>query len=89
MPVITGSAAYPQDIIPTMEATGAKIVAADALAIATECGTAKAVNIVLLGIAAKRLGLAEEDFFPAIDALVKEKFRDVNKAAFSRGYALG
>ena len=89
MTVITGSAAYPQDIIPTMEATGAKIVAADALAIATECGTAKAVNIVLLGIAAKRLGLAEEDFFPAIDALVKEKFRDVNKAAFSRGYALG
>ena len=25
----------------------------------------------------------------AIDALVKEKFRDVNKTAFSHGYALG
>ncbi len=89
MPVITGVSQYPENIIPTIEACGAQVIAADALDIATQCGTAKAVNIVLLGIAAKRLGLAEADFFPAIDALVKEKFRDVNKTAFSRGYALG
>lgn len=89
MPVITGSAAYPENIIDTIKACGANVIAADALTIATEAGTSKAVNIVLLGIAAKRLGLAKEDFLPAIDALVKEKFREVNKQAFSSGYALG
>ena len=49
MPVITGAAQYPTDLVAKMEALGAKVDAMDALAIATEAGSAKAVNIALMG----------------------------------------
>ena len=43
MPVITGAAAYPQDLVAKMKATGAKVDALDCLALAEEAGSAKAV----------------------------------------------
>jgi indolepyruvate ferredoxin oxidoreductase beta subunit len=86
MPVITGAAVYPSDILEKLRATQADIVAVDALSMAEACGSAKAVNIVLIGILAKRLGLALSDFLEAIDALVAPKFREMNKAAIKKGY---
>lgn len=49
MPVIIGAAEYPSDLVEKMKALGAKVDAMDALAIATEAGSAKAVNIALDG----------------------------------------
>lgn len=86
MPVITGAAAYPSDIIEKLTATGADIIPVDALSAALECGSAKAVNVVLTGILAKRLGLSLDDFFAAIDSVVAPKFREMNKAAIKIGY---
>ena len=39
MPVITGAAEYPSDLVEKMQALGAKVDAMDALAIATDTGT--------------------------------------------------
>ena len=43
MPVITGAAEYPQELVSKMEAAGANVDAKDFLAIAEEAGSAKAV----------------------------------------------
>ena len=53
MPVITGNAEYPEGIISDIESKGVKITALDALSLAEQAGTAKAVNLVLLGCAPK------------------------------------
>ena len=45
MPVIAGTAEYPQGLIEKMEAAGAKVDAIDALTIAEQAGNAKATNI--------------------------------------------
>ncbi len=86
MPVIIGAAKYPQNVLETLSAIGANITPVDALSIATECGSSKAVNIVLLGVMAKKLNLPKESFIESIKSLVKEKFVDMNVLAFTKGY---
>jgi len=86
MPVITGAASYPDGIIEALRAAGADVTDIDALPKARGSGSVKAVNTVLLGVAAKRLGLPKEAFLDAIDAIVAEKFRAINKKAFAAGY---
>ena len=49
MPVITGAAEYPADIVKKLEEAGAKVDAKDFLSIAEVAGSSKAVNIVLMG----------------------------------------
>jgi indolepyruvate ferredoxin oxidoreductase beta subunit len=88
MPVIMGNAEYPEDILGKIKEKGVKVVSADALSIATEAGSAKAVNIVLLGIAAKQLSLDKEECLAAIRATVPQKTIEVNERAFELGYGL-
>ncbi len=88
MPVITGVAQYPEGIVDTLKGAGVDVLALDALDIATRCGSSKAVNIVLLGVLAKKLNLPEELFVKAIEQLVKPKFVDMNKDAFHKGYTV-
>ena len=49
MPVITGAAQYPADLADKMKAAGIQVDAFDALTLAEQAGSAKAVNIVLMG----------------------------------------
>ena len=49
MPVITGAAVYPDALVEKMRASGADVEAGDYLATAVEAGSAKAVNMVLMG----------------------------------------
>ncbi|MBO5914350.1 MAG: indolepyruvate oxidoreductase subunit beta [Clostridia bacterium] len=88
MPVIMGNAEYPEGILEKIEDLGVKVVSADALSLATEAGSAKAVNIVLLGIAAKQLSLDKEECLAAIRATVPQKTIEVNERAFELGYGL-
>lgn len=86
MPVITGAMQYPDNIIEKLEAAGAKVDAKDFLSIAEEAGSAKAVNIVLMG----RLSDYFEDipyevWDKAIDEIVPEKYRELNHRAFDLG----
>ena len=88
MPVITGAATYPHDVLETLKAKGLNIDEMDALSLATEAGTAKAVNLVLLGRLSRYFPeISEEKWMAAIEDCVKPKFVEVNKKAFALGRA--
>ena len=88
MPVIMGNAEYPQDILGQIRAANVNVISADALALAEQAGSAKAVNIVLLGMAAKALELCYDDCIAAIRATVPQKTIEINEKAFELGYNL-
>ena len=85
MPVITGAAEYPHDILESLEKKGAKIDAIDALAPALEAGSSKCVNIVLMGRLSKYFDIPEEKWLEAIENSVAPKFAEMNKKAFILG----
>ena len=85
MPVVLGQARYPEDIMGTLEENAGAVNTLDALSIATECGSVKAVNVVLLGAASKALPFSEEEWISVIEKFVKPKFVDLNKEAFAKG----
>jgi len=85
MPVITGAASYPADIEKKLEEKGAKLVAVDALSLAENAGSAKAVNVVLLGVLSQHMDISEEDWIKTIREGVPAKFTDLNLAAFAAG----
>ena len=85
MPVITGAATYPEALVEKMQAAGIAIDAIDALALAEEAGSAKAVNLVLLGRLSKYFDFTEEEWMEAIEKSVPPKFLELNKKAFALG----
>ncbi len=85
MPVITGAATYPENIVEKLEEK-ANIVVADALSLAKEAGTIKAVNVVLIGVLAKSTDIPYEKWIETIKKTVPAKFLDVNLKAFEMGY---
>lgn len=86
MSVITGAQEYPEGIIETIRATGADITTVDALSLAVEAGTAKAVNVVLMGVMARFMDFDKASWENAIRATVPEKFKDTNLKAFTLGH---
>ena len=86
MPVLIGKAAYPADILTELTAKDVALDAIDALTLAEGAGSAKAVNIVLMGRLARYLGIAREKWEQVIRAGVKPKFVDINLRAFALGY---
>jgi indolepyruvate ferredoxin oxidoreductase beta subunit len=85
MPVITGAAEYPENLVEKLKATGAKVDALDCLTLAEQAGSAKAVNIVLLGRLSHYFDLPEEAWMKSLEANVPAKFLDMNKKAFELG----
>ncbi|MDO4488865.1 MAG: indolepyruvate oxidoreductase subunit beta [Eubacteriales bacterium] len=88
MPVITGNAEYPADIEEKIKALGLNIKAFDALKLAEEAGTSKAVNIVLLGALSKYFDFTEDEWKTTIVENVNPKFAEINVKAFGLGRAL-
>ena len=86
MPVVTGVAEYPKDILGKVQEQGVKMVALDALGMAEQAGSAKAVNVVLIGAMAKKLDLPKEGWIDTIQETVPPKFIDMNLKAFELGY---
>ena len=85
MPVITGAAEYPAGLIEKMQAAGLDVDAFDALSLATQAGSAKAVNIVLMGHLSKHFDFTLEEWMTAIEESVPAKFLELNKTAFNLG----
>lgn len=85
MPVITGAAVYPEDLVEKMRAKGAKIDALDCLKLAEEAGSSKAVNLVLMGKLSHYFDLKDEAWERAISSVVPEKFLELNMRAFELG----
>lgn len=85
MPVVLGQAEYPADIMKTLEEKASAVKAFDALKIAEDCGSVKAVNVVLLGAASKDLPFEADAWIKVIEENVKPKFVELNKKAFEMG----
>ena len=85
MPVITGAAVYPENLAQKIRDKGIKIGAIDCLSIAKEAGSAKAVNIVLLGRLSHYFDIPEEAWMASLEANVPAKFLEMNKKAFELG----
>ncbi len=87
MPVITGAAVYPENLIGKMEAAGAVVDAMDCLTLAEQAGSAKAVNIVLMGRLSRYFDIPVEKWQQAIRECVPPKFVELNLKAFELGRA--
>ncbi len=85
MPVITGAAKYPENVMESLAAAG-NVVAFDALTIATEAGAPRAVNIALLGAFARRMRMPQGAWLEAVDACVPKKTIEANRRAFLAGW---
>ena len=85
MPVITGAAEYPTDALEKLCDLGMSVDALDALSPATEAGSSKAVNIVLMGRLSKYMSIDEEKWINAIKRSVAPKFVEMNLKAFALG----
>ena len=85
MPVITGAASYPEQLIEKMRQKGVNVDAMDCLTLANEAGSAKAVNIVLMGKLSNYFDIPLEKWQKAIAECVPEKFLELNQKAFMLG----
>jgi len=87
MPVITGAAAYPENVLDQLKAAGFDVEDFDALTPAEKAGSARAVNIVLMGRFAARLGIAKDKWLQAMEKVIRPKFLEMNRKAFELGLA--
>lgn len=85
MPVITGAAEYPVNLVEKMQSLGIAVDAMDCLSLAEEAGSSKAVNIVLMGRLSKYFDIPVEKWDAAIEACVPAKFLELNRKAFALG----
>ena len=86
MPVITGADTYPEGVLEDMKAAGFDVDDFDALTPAMEAGSARAVNIVLMGHFAACTSIPREKWLSALEKVVKPKFLEMNQKAFELGY---
>lgn len=86
MPVITGAAQYPENVLEELKAKGVFVDDIDALSMASQAGNAKSVNIVLMGRLAKYFDIAYDKWIEAIKQNVKPQFVESNVKAFDLGY---
>lgn len=86
MPVIIGAAEYPVDVLDELTEKGLNVQSLDALTLAEQAGSSKAVNIVLMGKVARQFGISYDKWISAIENTVAPKFIEMNKKAFDLGY---
>ena len=86
MPVITGAAEYPTNVLEELKDKGFDIDDFDALTPAVEAGSAKAVNIVLMGHFARHTDIPKDKWVKALEKVVKPQFIDMNLKAFDLGF---
>ena len=85
MPVITGAARYPEGLEGKLRALGIDLDAVDALSLAEEAGSSKAVNIVLMGRLSHYFDLPDQAWQKSLEAMVPPKFLELNQKAFELG----
>ena len=85
MPVVTGVAKYPENIIENLSKEH-KVISVDAQAEALAMGNPRVFNGIILGVAAKRMDFPKEQWIDVIKKTVPPKTIDINVAAFERGY---
>ena len=92
LPVLLGKAEYPDNIEDTLKSAtvnNTKVVEFDALEVAMEVGTSKAVNMVMLGALSRYFGVDDKIWKEAIEEAFasKQKMIPLNVEAFEKGKA--
>ena len=87
MPVVTGAAQYPENIIENLKKEH-NVLALDAMDEAIKMGNSRVFNVIILGAAAKRMDFPMEQWIEVIKNTVPPKTVDINVAAFEKGYEL-
>ncbi len=86
MPVISGKAVYPENVLEVLQASGIQLISLDALSIAERCGSPKAVNVVLLGVLASQLKEIDSGIWEqCLEKVIPAKALEINKKAFAEG----
>ena len=89
MPVITGAMEYPSDIIAKIKDKGVDITALDALSLANEAGSSRAVNVVLMGVLSTMMDFPADAWKTALEECVPQKALELNRKAFALGESYG
>ena len=85
MPVITGAAEYPENILENLREKY-RVFSIDAMAKAEELGNTRVFNTVVLGMAARHMNYSKEQGVEVIKSKVPPKTIDINLAGFEAGY---
>ncbi|MEG1743691.1 MAG: indolepyruvate oxidoreductase subunit beta [Clostridia bacterium] len=86
MTVILGDAKYPENIIQKIKEQNVKLFSINASKIASDAGNEKSTNVVLLGLAAKHIGIDKSIWLEAVKSIVPPKTVEINLMAFELGY---
>lgn len=83
--VLSGAMEYPENVLEELVAqVNTKTI--DAYKMATELGNARGENLLMLGAAAKMLGLDDINWDETIKASVKPQFVEANQKVFKAGF---
>ena len=85
MPVVTGAASYPEDILEELGKTH-RVYKVDASAESLRLGNSRVFNIIVLGVAARHMEFPKEAWLSVIERTVPKKTVEINKKAFEVGY---
>lgn len=88
MPVITGAAEYPSDIIEVMKKEVKNFFPVDALQVARDLGNIRTMNMVLVGVMASQMAIDQQAWMDVIAETVPAKTVALNQKAFISGYNL-
>lgn len=91
MTVTTGLAQYPATIVETLQnklGDRARVYAFNALQLAVQSGSNRAVNVVMAGALSVLCGFEPEVFDQAIEDVIKPEYRKINHAALAAGSAI-
>ena len=80
---------YPEHLIELLQKSEITTIAVDALGIAEECGSAKAVNVVLLGVLASKLTeIPQSVWYESLKSVIPAKLYEINEKAFQKGLSV-
>lgn len=85
MPVVIGTAEYPDNIIDTLKKDH-KVYTVNATEESKKLGNPRVFNLIVLGIAAQHMDFTKEQWHDVIENTVPSKTIDINKRAFDVGY---
>lgn len=85
MPVISGTAEYPGDIISRVKEVCSDLYVLDAVSVAEKLGNTKVFNIVILGVLSRFMGIEFDSWINAMRKTIPQRFLDLNLKAFELG----
>jgi indolepyruvate ferredoxin oxidoreductase beta subunit len=89
MSVSAGDSKYPAKIVEKLSSLSIEVISVDAIGKAKELGNQKCLNVVLLGVLARKLNKMKREIWTSlIEKRVPQKYLELNKKAFESGWNL-